>query len=414
MRYLGAVRGTVRIAVGGRRVPRCHVPGRARSWPRAWPPPTSTRRCGTRPRPFDITKERDARSQMTFGSGIHFCLGASLARAELQEALPLLARRMPDLDARRPHRVEAADRRHLGPVPACRCGSPPGTDGGSGLPPSSFPLRAWVGDTRLRRCRSCRSSPGTPAGRRCGSPGPPPPCLAPRPPPAAPRPRRSAPRSPPPRRGGPGGTCRPQDSRPRCGRRSRPPRHTSGSRRRTRSRRGTRRRGRSATSPSHPRTRLGGSPVNGPTEPPAHVGVEDDTDELAIVRRAFSAVTERRQPRVVHEVDVGSRSARSPVPSSSRGLPRARWPAGDAHVWPASVDDVNITCSLFVPSRPSTHVITIALVASDPVGAPLAMSTDGAGPRSSTRPADAVVDAATDRGLDVVAEVERRLDVARP
>ena len=35
--------------------------------------------------------------QMTFGSGVHFCLGASLARAELQEALPVLARRMPNL-----------------------------------------------------------------------------------------------------------------------------------------------------------------------------------------------------------------------------------------------------------------------------------------------------------------------------
>lgn len=34
---------------------------------------------------------------MTFGSGIHFCMGANLARAELQEALPLLAQRMPNI-----------------------------------------------------------------------------------------------------------------------------------------------------------------------------------------------------------------------------------------------------------------------------------------------------------------------------
>lgn len=47
---------------------------------------------------FDITREPVAgRMQMGFGSGIHYCLGASLARAELQEALPILAQRMPDL-----------------------------------------------------------------------------------------------------------------------------------------------------------------------------------------------------------------------------------------------------------------------------------------------------------------------------
>lgn len=45
---------------------------------------------------FDITRESTS-PQMTFGSGIHFCMGANLARAELQEALPLLARRMRDL-----------------------------------------------------------------------------------------------------------------------------------------------------------------------------------------------------------------------------------------------------------------------------------------------------------------------------
>ncbi|MEY2426882.1 MAG: hypothetical protein QOI61_2454, partial [Actinomycetota bacterium] len=48
--------------------------------------------------PFRLDITRESKSpQMTFGSGIHFCMGANLARAELQEALPLLARRMPNL-----------------------------------------------------------------------------------------------------------------------------------------------------------------------------------------------------------------------------------------------------------------------------------------------------------------------------
>jgi hypothetical protein len=49
------------------------------------------------PDAFDITGPAPAQPQMTFGSGIHYCLGAALARAELQEALPLLAQRMPNL-----------------------------------------------------------------------------------------------------------------------------------------------------------------------------------------------------------------------------------------------------------------------------------------------------------------------------
>jgi len=46
---------------------------------------------------FDITSSKGDQPQLTFGSGIHYCLGQALARAELQEALPLLARRMPNL-----------------------------------------------------------------------------------------------------------------------------------------------------------------------------------------------------------------------------------------------------------------------------------------------------------------------------
>jgi cytochrome P450 len=45
---------------------------------------------------FDITAERDGRL-LTFGAGTHFCLGANLARAELEEALRFLAPRMPGL-----------------------------------------------------------------------------------------------------------------------------------------------------------------------------------------------------------------------------------------------------------------------------------------------------------------------------
>ena len=44
---------------------------------------------------FDITAQREP--QLTFGGGPHYCLGANLARAELQEALSFLPARMPGL-----------------------------------------------------------------------------------------------------------------------------------------------------------------------------------------------------------------------------------------------------------------------------------------------------------------------------
>jgi cytochrome P450 len=95
MRYLGAVRGTVRFApedVVFRDVlfPKgtlisVSLAGANRD-PDIWEAPDV----------FDITRERKTQ-QMTFGSGIHHCMGAALARAELQESLVLLSQRLPGL-----------------------------------------------------------------------------------------------------------------------------------------------------------------------------------------------------------------------------------------------------------------------------------------------------------------------------
>jgi cytochrome P450 len=47
---------------------------------------------------FDITADRGGAKPLTFGAGIHYCLGANLARAELQEALEFLAPRLRELE----------------------------------------------------------------------------------------------------------------------------------------------------------------------------------------------------------------------------------------------------------------------------------------------------------------------------
>ena len=51
---------------------------------------------------FDITRESPP-AILTFGGGVHYCLGANLARMELAGALKVLARRMPN-----PRRIGAA------------------------------------------------------------------------------------------------------------------------------------------------------------------------------------------------------------------------------------------------------------------------------------------------------------------
>jgi cytochrome P450 len=46
------------------------------------------------PDTFDIAADRDREKPLTFGAGIHYCLGANLARAELQEAFRFLSERI--------------------------------------------------------------------------------------------------------------------------------------------------------------------------------------------------------------------------------------------------------------------------------------------------------------------------------
>lgn len=95
MRFLGAVRGTVRFAAEP-------VEYRGVLFPAGTIVSVALANANRDPEEFetpdalDLLAERGT-LQLTFGSGIHFCLGAALARAELQEALTVLATRWPDL-----------------------------------------------------------------------------------------------------------------------------------------------------------------------------------------------------------------------------------------------------------------------------------------------------------------------------
>jgi cytochrome P450 len=61
-------------------------------------PESTTGAAGTDPDEFNIAAERDRARVLTFGAGVHFCVGANLARVELQEALAFLAPRMQGLE----------------------------------------------------------------------------------------------------------------------------------------------------------------------------------------------------------------------------------------------------------------------------------------------------------------------------
>ncbi|NEX45340.1 cytochrome P450 [Pseudotabrizicola algicola] len=55
-------------------------------------------------RPDRFLPERPDKPNLTFGAGLHFCVGAPLARLELQIALPILFRRLPGLHLAAPPR----------------------------------------------------------------------------------------------------------------------------------------------------------------------------------------------------------------------------------------------------------------------------------------------------------------------
>jgi cytochrome P450 len=67
------------------------------------------------PEKFDITREPTSTSHMTFGSGIHYCLGAPLARAELQEAFVILSQRLRNLRINGPVHFKTAGAGIFGP-----------------------------------------------------------------------------------------------------------------------------------------------------------------------------------------------------------------------------------------------------------------------------------------------------------
>jgi len=95
LRYEGAGSGNPRTALEDIEYRGLAIPAGTVALPSA---PAANRDPKVYPDPdrFDVLRAH-AEPQLTFGGGVHFCLGASLARAEVAEVLPLLAQRMPDL-----------------------------------------------------------------------------------------------------------------------------------------------------------------------------------------------------------------------------------------------------------------------------------------------------------------------------
>lgn len=96
LRYLGAIRGTGRFASEDIEYRDVVFPAGTLVFPN-FVSANHDFDLFTDPASFDITADRGGAGHLTLGFGMHYCLGANLARAELQEALIITSRRMPNL-----------------------------------------------------------------------------------------------------------------------------------------------------------------------------------------------------------------------------------------------------------------------------------------------------------------------------
>ena len=95
-RYLGAVRGTGRFAAEDVEYRGVMFPKGTLLFP-SFVGANHDTDLFAEPNTFDITAERGGAGHLTLGFGLHYCMGANLARAELQEALTILSQRMPNV-----------------------------------------------------------------------------------------------------------------------------------------------------------------------------------------------------------------------------------------------------------------------------------------------------------------------------
>ncbi len=96
LRYLGAIRGTGRFAAEDIEYRDVRFPAGTLVFPN-FVGANHDPDLFDDPDSFDITADRSGAGHLTLGFGLHYCLGANLARAELQEALLICAKRMPNL-----------------------------------------------------------------------------------------------------------------------------------------------------------------------------------------------------------------------------------------------------------------------------------------------------------------------------